>query len=83
MMTTTELATAFDTTPRNLRKFLRSDASGIAPVGKGSRYALPSGKRDMNSLGKRFTSWNDALLAKNAAKNENSDSDSTESTDEN
>ena len=64
MMTTTEIAAEFDTTPRTLRKFLRSDESGIAPVGKGSRYALPSTKRDLNSLRKRFTSWSEALEAK-------------------
>lgn len=68
MMTTTELATEFSTTPRTLRKFLRSDASGIESVGKGSRYSLPSGKREINSLKKRFTAWNDAIAAKNAEK---------------
>ena len=54
MMTTTELATDFDCTPRTLRKFLRSSESGIAPVGKGARYALPSSKREVASLRKRF-----------------------------
>lgn len=80
MMTTTELATAFDTTPRTLRKFLRSDASGIASVGKGSRYAIPSGKRELNSLAKRFTAWNDAIAAKNAEK-ESTDSPADDATD--
>jgi phage antirepressor YoqD-like protein len=58
MMTTTELAAALDTTPRTLRKFLRSNDSGIESVGKGSRYALPSSKREVNSLAKRFNEWN-------------------------
>jgi hypothetical protein len=57
MMTTTELAADFDTTPRELRKFLRSDASGIESVGKGSRYSLPSTKREVASLRKRFDAW--------------------------
>lgn len=78
MMTTNEVATAFETTPRTLRKFLRSTESGIESVGKGSRYALPSSKRELNALSKRFTAWNDAILAKKA----NSDSDeNAESTD--
>jgi hypothetical protein len=64
MTTTTELATTFDTTPRELRKFLRSEASGIESVGKGSRYALPSSKRDVTALGKRFTAWSEAKATK-------------------
>lgn len=60
MMTTAELATALETTPRELRKFLRSDDSGIESVGKGARYALPSTKRDITALSKRFTAWTDA-----------------------
>lgn len=67
MMTTTELADAFDTTPRTLRKFLRSDASGIEAVGKGSRYSLPSSKRELNTLSKRFTAWRDAIEAKKSS----------------
>ncbi len=54
MMTTTEVATAIDTTPRTLRKFLRAEGQG---VGKGSRYALPSTKRDLTALSKRFEEW--------------------------
>lgn len=61
MMTTAEIATELDTTPRTLRKFLRSEGQG---VGKGSRYALPSTKRDLNSLRKRFTAWSEAIEAK-------------------
>lgn len=58
MKTTAELAAELATTPRTLRKFLRSDASGIESVGKGSRYALPSSKREVASLRKRFNEWN-------------------------
>lgn len=63
-MTTTDIATAFDTTPRTLRKFLRAEGMG---VGKGSRYALPSTKRDLNSLNKRFTAWDEARKANDDA----------------
>lgn len=66
MMTTTELAVALDTTPRTLRKFLRSNDSGVESVGKGSRYALPSSKREVTALSKRFNSWSDAIAAKKA-----------------
>jgi hypothetical protein len=52
--TTATLAAALDTTPRTLRKFLRSADMG---VGKGSRYALPSSKREVASLAKRFAEW--------------------------
>lgn len=64
MMTTTELATELDTTPRELRKFLRSNDSGIESVGKGARYALPSSKREVNALAKRFAAWTEAKNAK-------------------
>jgi hypothetical protein len=57
MMNTTELAAAIDTTPRTLRKFLRAEGAG---VGKGSRYALPSSKREVASLAKRFAEWDAA-----------------------
>lgn len=60
MMTTTELATELATTPRTLRKFLRAEGRG---VGKGARYALPSSKRDIASLAKRFTAWDEARNA--------------------
>lgn len=56
-MTTTTLAAEFDTTPRELRKFLRSPESGIEPVGKGSRYALPSSKREVTALRKKHDAW--------------------------
>ena len=66
MQTTTELALALDTTPRTLRKFLRSSDSGVAPVSKGSRYALPTSKREVNALKKRFTAWGEAQAAAKA-----------------
>lgn len=62
--TTTALAAALDTTPRTLRKFLRSDESGIDSVGKGARYSLPTAKREVNALAKRFNAWGEAQAAK-------------------
>lgn len=62
-MTTTELAANFETTPRTLRKFLRSDASGIASVGKGSRYALPSNARSIAKMKRDFDAWQAARTA--------------------
>lgn len=56
-MTTAQVAEEFGTDARTLRKFLRSDASGIEGVGKGARYALPGTKRELNTLRKRFTEW--------------------------
>lgn len=58
--TTTSLAIELDTTPRTLRKFLRSADMG---VGKGSRYALPTAKREVASLKKRFDAWDEARNA--------------------
>ena len=65
MQTTTTLATEFDTTPRTLRKFLRSPESGIESVGKGSRYSLPTAKREVNALRKRFDEWNTPKVDEN------------------
>lgn len=63
MQTTTTLALEFDTTPRTLRKFLRSPESGVESVGKGSRYALPSAKREVTAMRKRFDAWEAARTA--------------------
>lgn len=62
--TTAQIAEAFNTTPRTLRKFLRSDESGIESVGKGARYALPGSKRELTALQKRFDAWVEAREAK-------------------
>ncbi len=62
--TTATLAAEFDTTPRELRKFLRSLDMG---VGKGSRYSLPATKREVASLRKKFDAWTaEVVAAKNA-----------------
>ena len=56
-MTTAQVAEEFETTARELRKFLRSEASGIDGVGKGARYALPGNKRELTKLRKQFDEW--------------------------
>lgn len=58
-ISTAELATELDTTPRTLRKFLRADAraagKGDTLPGKGSRYAID--RKSVRGLSKRFTAW--------------------------
>lgn len=61
MQTTAQLAETFETSPRTLRKFLRSQDMG---VGKGSRYALPGTKREVNALQKKFIAWTEAQAPK-------------------
>jgi hypothetical protein len=56
-MTTAQVAEEFETTPRVLRKVLRSEASGIESVGKGARYTLPGTKRELTKLRKQFDEW--------------------------
>lgn len=53
-ITTADLATQFETTPRTLRKFLRAQDAG---VGKGQRYSLPAGKREVTALQRKFEAW--------------------------
>lgn len=57
------LATEFGTDARTVRKFLRSDASGVEAVGKGARYSLPTAKREVAALKKRFIGWDEARKA--------------------
>lgn len=63
-ITTAELAAELDTTPRELRKFLRADAAASDKTdelpGKGKRYALPSNARAVASMRKKFAQWQDA-----------------------
>lgn len=73
-ITTAELAEQLETTPRTLRKFLRSD-QGPGKVGKGARYALPAGKREIASLAKKFAKWTEAQEAAKAAKDAESDTE--------
>lgn len=50
-----DIAARLDTDTRTLRKFLRSPASGIDPVGKGGRYNIEA--KAMRSLTTRFAAW--------------------------
>lgn len=67
-ITTTEIAAELNCTTRDLRKFLRSDESPIAPVGKGSRYSIE--KRQLRTIATRYAKWDEA---RNAAKTPESD----------
>lgn len=61
-MNTTELASELNTTPRTLRKFLRSDARAAdQPIaGKGSRWTIEPKK--VPAMRKRFTKWQEAQV---------------------
>lgn len=67
-ITATELATELGTTPREVRKFLRSDAkaSESPTPGKGARYAIE--KREVRALKTRYAKWVEAREAAKAAK---------------
>lgn len=54
-LTTNDIAGELGTTPRNLRKFLRSPSSPYQPVGQGSRYNISS--TDLADLKKLFETW--------------------------
>lgn len=68
--TTAEVAAKFDTTPRELRKFLRADAAatGAPTPGKGSRYAVEG--KALAPLKKRFKAWGAAQAEAKASKAE-------------
>lgn len=68
-MTTAELATEIGTTPRELRKFLRSQDAG---VGKGSRYALPGTAAAVKKFAKQYAEWDAARIAAKQAKSQES-----------
>lgn len=55
VLTTAEVAEQLETTPRTLRKFLRSKGSGVEPVGQGRRYALT--EQSLPKLVDRFNKW--------------------------
>ena len=62
--TTATLAPELGTDPKALRKFLRSDLSGIEKVGKGGRYTLEFTATQLKALQKKHATW----LAETAAK---------------
>lgn len=54
-LTTADIADSLGTTPRALRKFLRSSASPYEPVGQGARYNISS--EDLVELKELFETW--------------------------
>lgn len=74
-LNTTELATELDTTPRELRKFLRTDLASreVATPGKGARYSIE--RREVRALKTRFTKWAEAKVASDAPADDAPDAD--------
>lgn len=56
-MTPAEFAETVASDGRTVRKFLRSITPKDEQPGKGSRWALPAGKRDIQKLSKQFGEW--------------------------
>lgn len=54
-MTTKEVAAELETDPKTLRKFLRSEDSGVDGVGQGKRYEISAQK--VRTLKKAFVTW--------------------------
>lgn len=61
-LTTAQAAEKLETTPRELRKFLRSITEKDAQPGKGSRWSLEA--RDVTKMRKQFTEWQAARAEK-------------------
>lgn len=72
--TTAQIAELLNTTPRELRKFLRADArtNNSDTPGKGGRYALKGDKRTIAAMKTKFAKWEvaqaEAAEARKAAK---------------
>lgn len=66
--TAATLATEFGTNPKELRKFLRSDESGIESVGKGARYSFEFTPTQVGALKKKFNAWSQAVETARAAR---------------
>jgi hypothetical protein len=58
--TAATLAAEVETAPKELRKFLRTEESGVAPVGKGGRYAIEMTATQLAKFKKNFTAWTEA-----------------------
>lgn len=56
-MTPAEFAVEVDSDGRTVRKFLRSITPREDQPGKGSRWSLPTTKREVNRLKKQFAEW--------------------------
>jgi predicted transcriptional regulator len=65
--TTALLADEVGTTPKELRKFLRSDTSGVEKVGKGGRYTIELTATQLTAMKKKFNKWEADGEARRAA----------------
>lgn len=63
-MTPAAFAETVDSTGREVRKFLRSITPKDDQPGKGSRWELPAGKREVTKLTKQFNEWKAAQAEK-------------------
>jgi hypothetical protein len=63
-MTTAQAAEKLETTPRELRKFLRSITPKDSQPGKGSRWNLEA--KQVNGMRKQFNDWKAAQEARHA-----------------
>ena len=62
MATPTEFAASVNSDGKTVRKFLRSITPREDQPGKGGRWALPDGKRELTKLRKQFAEWHKAEL---------------------
>ena len=69
-ITPAEFAAEVNSTPREVRKFLRSITPKDEQPGKGSRWALDGTKRSINQMTKNFNTWKKAQLEAAAARAE-------------
>lgn len=56
-VTPTELAQTLESDPKTVRKFLRSITEKEQQPGRGHRWEISAGKRDINRLRKQFDNW--------------------------
>jgi len=59
-ITPSEFAEQVHADPKTVRKFLRSLTPKEQQPGRGHRWELPGGKRDVNRLNKQWTEWSAA-----------------------
>jgi hypothetical protein len=63
-MTPAEIAVEFETTGREVRKFLRSRVAKESQPGKGGRWEIPANANDLKKLRKAFDEWSAAKAEK-------------------
>lgn len=67
-MTPTEFAATVNSDGKTVRKFLRAITPKEDQPGKGSRWALPAGKREVAKLTKQFNEWSAKQAEERAAR---------------